>query len=248
VIRFFQFVILMLGLSMIALASAIVTMRFAIHGAEVTIPNFRGITAEEALGRSQSLGVEMTIDNRFYSAEVPAGRVLAQSPTAGTVVRREWHVRVTESLGPQLVQIPNLSGQQQRAASMQVRQAGLELGSVAQLPLDGTEPGTGPGTVIAQDPGAGAAGIERPVISIVVSGDNPRVADSFVMPNLIGQPYESAAAILHRAGLKLGPPVGSSHGGASAEMNNRPGVVIEQNPASGYKVSSDAEIVLTVSR
>ncbi len=39
-LRLFQFVILILGLALVALTSAIVTMRFAIHGAEVKIPSF----------------------------------------------------------------------------------------------------------------------------------------------------------------------------------------------------------------
>ena len=177
---------------MVALASAILTMRFAIHGSEVTIPSFKGLTAEEALSKAASLGVDMTIDNRFYSAEVPAGRILAQSPAAGTVVRREWHVRATESLGPQLVEIPNLVGQPQRAASIQIRRVGLELGSVAQMPSDAVVAGT----VIAQDPQAGAAGVEKPNISIVVSAALPASGEGFVMPNLVGLPYSMAQAMM----------------------------------------------------
>src|SRR5271163_1099932 len=118
-IRLFQFVMLLLGLSLVALASAIVTMRFAIHGAEVTIPSFIGLTAQEALNKAAELGVEMTIDNRFYSAEVPAGRILTQSPVPGTVVRREWHVRAAESLGPQRVRLPALSCLTSLASSTQ---------------------------------------------------------------------------------------------------------------------------------
>src|SRR5271167_3313769 len=159
-IRFFQFVILLLGLSLVALASAIVTMRFAIHGAEVTIPSFIGLTAQEALNKAAELGVEMTIDNRFYSAEVPAGRILSQSPAPGTVVRREWHVRCIESLGPQTVAIPNLTGQPQRAAIIALRRLGLELGSIVRM--NSAAP---PETVIAQDPPAGAAGVEKPSVS-----------------------------------------------------------------------------------
>ena len=79
-LRLFQFVILTLSLALVALTSAIVTMRFAIHGAEVKIPSFQGLTAQQAQAKAAELGVEMTIDNRFYSAEVPAGRILSQSP------------------------------------------------------------------------------------------------------------------------------------------------------------------------
>ena len=167
-IRFFQFVILVLGLSLVALASAIVTMRFAIHGAEVTVPNFKNLTAQEALNKAAELGVEMSIDNRFYSAEVPAGRILAQSPPPGTVVRREWHVRAIESLGPQTVAIPNLVGQPERDATMRARRLGLSLGTVARMPFPAA-----PDTVVAQDPATAAQTLTRAGLKLAPEIDAP---------------------------------------------------------------------------
>ena len=74
-------------------------MHFAIHGAEVTVPAFKGLTMNEAAGKAASLGLNLSVDNHFYSVDVPAGRIVSQSPVAGTVVRREWHVRLTEERG-----------------------------------------------------------------------------------------------------------------------------------------------------
>jgi beta-lactam-binding protein with PASTA domain len=156
-------------------------------------------------------------------------------------VRREWHVRVTESLGPQLAQIPNLVGQPQRAASIQIRRVGLQLGSVAEMSFDNAAPGT----VIAQDPPAGAAGVERPSIGIVVSQSSVAVADGFVMPNLIGQQYETAALTLRRAGLKLSTPIQAPNIGANSQPA---GAVTDQRPAAGYRVDGETSITLTVSR
>src|SRR5271170_6606736 len=244
-IRLFQFMILFLGLSLVALASAIVTMRFAIHGAEVTIPNFQGQTAEEALSKAADLGVEMTIDNRFYSAEVPAGRILSQSPAPGTVVRREWHVRAAESLGPQMVAIPNLVGQNQRAATMQIRRLGLELGAVARMPFAAIAPDT----VIAQDPPAGAAGVEKPGISVVVSDPDAAQTPGFVMPNLIGQQYATATATISRAGPKLAAMADATSSSDPSTLAPRmPGTVIAQAPPAGYLVDSGQLIELTVAR
>ena len=225
-----------------ALASAILTMRFAIHGSEITIPSFKGLTADEALNKAANLGVDMTIDNRFYSAEIPAGRILAQSPAAGTVVRREWHVRATESLGPQLVEIPNLVGQPQRTASIQVRRAGLELGGVAQLSTGESSIGA----VIAQDPAAGAAGVEIPSISIVVGVASLQAGNGFVMPKLIGQPYQAAEAMMVQAGLKMAVPVVEAP--VTNALGQSPGIVVDQKPAAGYKVDGESSIELTVSR
>jgi len=249
-IRLFQFVTLVLGLSLVALIAAIVTMRFAIHGAEVTLPSFQGLTTEAALNKAANLGVEMTIDNRFYSAEVPAGRILAQSPVPGTVVRREWHVRATESLGPQLVQIPDLVGQPQRAASIEIRRVGLELGSVAQMPLAGAASGT----VIAQDPPAGAAGVEKPSVALLISGttsadSGSTSAAAYVMPDFIGRPYSTAAQAVTRAGLKLAPEVATSASALPQGQIPPPaGTVIAQTPLAGYSIDPNAPIELTVLR
>ena len=206
-LRLFQFVILTLGLALVALTSAIVTMRFVIHGAEVKIPNFQGLTAQQALAKAAELGVEMTIDNRFYSAEVPVGRILSQSPAPGAVVRREWHVRCIESLGPQTVAIPNLTGQPQRAAIIELRRLGLEVGAVVRM-----NSATPPETVIAQDPPAGAAGVEKPSVALLISDPTPTesaaaTAATYVMPDFTGRFYVTAAATINHAGLKLAPEI-----------------------------------------
>jgi beta-lactam-binding protein with PASTA domain len=242
-IRLFQFVILILGLSIVALACAIVAMRFAIHGAEVTVPNFKGMTAQQALNKAADLGVEMTIDNRFYSADLPAGRILTQSPAPGTVVRKEWHLRAAESLGPQTVAIPNLVGQPQRAATIEIRRLGLEPGTVAHMPFASAPPET----IVAQDPPAGAAGVEKPSVSVIVSDPAPPQALGVVMPDFIGQQYVTASATISRAGLKLLPATPSS---ASEIAGNTvtSGTVTAQTPQAGYRADADTPIELTVSR
>ncbi len=243
-IRLFQFVILTLGLALVALASAIVTMRFAIHGAEVKVPSFQGMTAAQAQAKAADLGVELSVDNRFYSAEVPAGRILAQSPPPGAIVRREWHVRTTESLGPQLVAIPDLVGRPLRDSTMQIRRLGLELGAVAHMPSAAP-----PDTVLAQDPPAGGAGVDQPGISLVVSDASPPPIAAFVMPDLVGQQYATAVATITRAGLKLSPNPNYAPGLATPVATAAlPGTVIAQTPLAGYSVDPTTPVQLTILR
>lgn len=247
-LRLFQFVILILCLALVALTSAIVTMRLVIHGAEVKIPSFQGLTAQQALAKAAELGVEMTIDNRFYSAEVPAGRILSQSPAPGTVVRREWHVRCIESLGPQTVAIPNLTGQPQRAAIMQLRRRGLDVGAVVRM-----NSATAPETVIAQDPPAGAAGVERPSVALLISDPTPdsarTSAATYVMPDFTGHPYTIAVQTLTHAGLKLAPEIDTSaEATPEGQTPPPPGTVISQVPLAGYSIDPNTPIQLTVVR
>jgi beta-lactam-binding protein with PASTA domain len=96
-IGFFRFVLVVLLLTVVAMTSAIVTMHFAIHGGEVSIPDLRGMTVADAGQRSASLGLSLQVENRLYSADVPLGRVANQSPLAGTIVRRGWRIWLTEA-------------------------------------------------------------------------------------------------------------------------------------------------------
>ena len=247
-LRLFQFVILTLGLALVALTSAIVTMRFVIHGAEVKIPSFQGLIAQQAQAKAAELGVEMTIDNRFYSAEVPAGRILSQSPAPGAVVRREWHVRCIESLGPQTVAIPNLTGQPQRGAIIELRRLGLDVGAVVRM-----NSSAAPETVIAQDPPAGAAGVEKPSVALLISDANPTdstpTAATYVMPDFTGHPYVTAAATITHAGLKLAPEIYTPATTIpQGQIPSPPGTVIAQSPQTGYPIDPNTPIQLTVAR
>src|SRR5450631_3783388 len=164
VVNFFQIASLLMLLVAVALLAAITTMHFAIHGAEVQVPSLKGMTVSEARSETAGLGLNLNVDNRYYSGDVAAGHILTQSPAPGTVVRREWHVRVAESLGPQKVDVPNTVGVDQRVAAFQLRRVGLDAGSIAKLPDNAVEPGT----VIAQDPPPHAQGIERPSVNLLI--------------------------------------------------------------------------------
>jgi beta-lactam-binding protein with PASTA domain len=197
--RFFNIVLGALAMLVIALLSAFITMRLAIHGREVKVPNLTGLTLSEASKQTRSLGLILHLENRFYSPNTPPGHVLAQSPAPGVTVRRQWAVRVTESLGAQQVAIPDVLGQSERTASINIRRLGLELGAVAHIAAPGE-----PGVVIAQTPAPNAAGVDRPRVSLLLS--EPQEAESpqaFLMPSLTGLTLAGAAARAYAAGLRI---------------------------------------------
>ena len=126
-IRLFQIASLVMLLVAVAMLSAITTMHFAIHGAEVQVPSLKGMTVADARSQAAGMGLNLNVDNRYYSGEVAAGHILSQSPAPGTVVRREWRVRVSESLGPQKVDVPDTVANDQRVAALQLRRVGLDV-------------------------------------------------------------------------------------------------------------------------
>jgi eukaryotic-like serine/threonine-protein kinase len=252
-LRAFQFVLILLMLAVLAMVSAVVTMHFAIHGAEVSVPDLRDLTVPEATSKAASLGLNITVDNHFYSVDIPIGRIVAQSPAPKTVVRREWHVRVTESLGPQRVAIPSLTGSNQRLASIEIRRVGLELGQGAEMPYAYAVPGT----VIAQNPAPNAAGVERPSVSLLVAAPPVETGAGYVMPDLTGQMFSAAALAITHAGLQLAPmkeqqvsvpAVQDANSTAPPQPPVPIGSVISQSPAPGHRVDATTPIELTVAQ
>jgi len=250
-LRAFQFGLILLMLAALAMISAIVTMHFAIHGAEVTVPSFKDLTVAEATNQAASLGLNLSVDSHFYSIDIPAGHIVGQSPVPGTIVRREWHVRLIESLGPQRIAIPNLMGLDQRVASIQIRRAALEIGSIAEMPWAYAPEGS----VIAQNPAPGAAGVARPYVSLLIAAPPVATSPAFVMPDLTGQMFPAAALAVARAGLKLAPineqspsipPVASTASTQPIQPVIPIGSVVGQNPQPGQRVDSSTPIELTV--
>src|SRR5208283_3050074 len=168
----------------------------------------------------------------------------------GTVVRREWRVRVAESLGPQSVDVPDTVGANERVAALELRRAGLQVGEIARLPSIAAE-----GTVLAQDPPAHALGIEQPSVNLLVAAPSEETADGYSMPDLTGMPAVSAQAVLAKVGIKTEPPiyidapmapVGS--GDATPTPPIRTGAVVAQIPPPGSRVDQTTMVKLTVAK
>ena len=256
ILRFFQFVLYVLLLSLIALVSAITTMHFAIHGAEVTVPDFRGMDVASATRKAVGMNLDISVDEHFYSASTPAGHVLTQSPMPGTRVRSDWSIRITDSLGPQHVAIPKVTGEPERVASLELRRLGLDLGTIARMPY----PTVMGDQVIAQTPQPGAANVDRPNVSLLLGTTPGSNQVAYVMPDFLNDNYAAAAAAMVAAHIKLSPPVFRSVvipavppvDAAGVPQAPRPpmlaNMVIGQKPDAGMRIDDSTTVELTVSQ
>ncbi len=249
--RFFRTLSVLMLLVAAALLSAITTMHFAIHGAEVKIPELKGMTVAEARSQAAGLGLNLDVDNRYYSSDVAAGHILTQSPPPGTVVRREWRLRVSESLGPQKVDVPDTVSADARVAALRLRRAGLQIGTTAKLPYAGAEDGV----VLAQDPPAHSQGIAQPSVNILVAAPDTTAPDGYVMPDVAGLPVITALNQLTKIGLKVDTPtyvdvnvpqVGSQTTPPTVPI--APGSVIGQQPMAGARIDLATTIRLTAAK
>ena len=225
------------GLAMLALAlgCAFATIRLAVHGTQVEVPNLAGLTVNDAQRDLAARGLSLAVVSRFYSTTVPAGHIISQVPAPGVIVRQEWAVRAIESIGPQRVSIPDVRGLPERPAAITIRRLSLDLGTVAYLPTtDGSE------VVLAQTPPPNAGGVDSPRVSLLI-GQKADVAAAFVMPSLVGLSASTAAARAAGLGLSV------VEVGAPASGEDQPaGTVINQQPQAGSRVSKGASVRLTL--
>ncbi len=245
--QFFRMLLLALVLMTVALISALTAMHLAIHGREVAIPKLVGMSPFEAERAGAASGLLVLVERQFYSPDIPEGKIMTQMPPPGTKVRRGWSIRVAQSLGPQRVTIPDVTGGSERIAELNIRRRGLSLGSVAHVNL----PDAPLDQVISQSPPPNASGVSAPKINLLVSdGAEP---PTYVMPNLTGQPLGSAMLALQDAGVKAGkisvlrPPSPGEPQAApiapSAVSEASPAsMIVTQTPAPGQKITAGSAV------
>ncbi len=249
-----RFAMLALVLVIVAMVSALTAMRFAIHGQEVAVPPLVGLVPADAERTVASLGLQMSIERQYYSPQIAEGKIMSQLPLPGTKVRRGWQVRVAQSLGPTRVAIPDVTGQSEHAAELNIRRRGLDVASMAEVEV----PGIPADQVVAQSPSANALQVVAPKISLLVTtGGQPA---AFVMPSFVGQPLGSVSRALQDAGFRLGnvsvaaPSVPAENPSIVLEtpepvapaQPSPASIVTSQAPAAGQKVVAGIAVNLEV--
>ena len=260
--RLFRIAFQLFSMVFVTVLFAGITLRLALHVGEVRIPELSGMTVSEASDAALHSGLDLSIENKYYSTTVPAGRVLSQAPAAGSEVRKGWQIRVTESLGPQQVTIPNVVGEPLRQASMDLRRDTLDLGTLAHFDAPGDAD-----LVLAQTPPPDA-GVDQPRVNLLLSSPSADATSSFVMPSFAGMSYSNANRAAIALGLRVAaiggipatptsPPEGTvsaATGGVVTTPAQAPpvpvvpvtpqGPVLSQSPESGHRSGKGAVIRL----
>jgi beta-lactam-binding protein with PASTA domain len=213
--------------------SAVTTIRIAIRGRIVTMPNLVGQSAPTAQRMLAARGLQLRVADRVYSP-LPVNAVVRQSPPPGDEMKISQDAHVVLSLGQQTVKIPALQGQSMRAARISLLQAGLQLGEVTTIFL----PGTQPDIVLKQDPPEGTTASSLHVDLLVSSADRQPF---YVMPTLVGMEQQDANKTLAAAGLKIAKLNHIGQAGAPK------GTIVGQNPPGGERIAADTTVELGVS-
>jgi beta-lactam-binding protein with PASTA domain len=140
----------------------------------VSVPDVTGQPLTTALLTIADAGLGVGTITSQYSATVPGGDVVSESPPAGTGVAAGFPVNLVDSQGPApvMTQVPEVGGDTQSAATAALTAAGLTLGSVTQqasstVPL---------GEVVSQSPAAGESVVVGSTVTLVISSGAPRMS------------------------------------------------------------------------
>ncbi len=199
-------------------------------------PELFGLAEEEAaaLLADQGLRVSWSEEDDRYDERVPAGHALLQRPRAGTLVKRGSSVVVILSRGPQLLEVPDVTGNALQAAQVTLTAAGLGLGRTFNVY---TAEGAG-GAVVAQRP-AGAERVERAAtVDLFLAGEN--AGETFVMPDLVEESYGEVRSFFESRGFRIGRVSYESYEGIA------PGTVLRQFPQAGHPLRRGEVIALSV--
>jgi len=216
--------------------SALTAMRFAIRGREVVVPELAGKSEDEARQLLTSAGLLLRVSNKRFNTDVPEGRIVEQNPPGGTRLKINRTVKVMLSLGDRKYEVPNLVGTSLRAARLMLGPRNLTLGATLYAHTVEGEPST----VAYQAPTPGTHEGADPSVNILISlGPSEQY---FIMPDLIGKPADLVASRARSEGFRIGKLNYRKYPGVG------PGVVIQQKPQAGYRVSKNDLIVLDVSQ
>jgi len=234
--RWSVMVLMVAILSVAGIISALTAMRFAIHGREVDVPPLVGKTADQAKDILSRNGLLLKVSSSRFSSQFPEGQIVEQIPPSGTRLRANRTVKVLVSLGERRFAVPNLVGASLRAAQLMLAQRKLALGKTLYAHISDGDPST----VVYQSPKAGTQEGSDPSVNIFISLGPP--ADYFIMPDLIGKSADLVASRARNEGFRLGKINTRKYPGVE------PGVVIQQKPQAGYRLTKSDVILLDVSQ
>jgi beta-lactam-binding protein with PASTA domain len=216
--------------------SAITAMKLAIQGTEVEVPALMGKSEDEARKVLEDNKLLLRVSSKRFSQSVPAGRIVDQIPPAGTKLKAQRSVKVLVSAGDRKYAVPNLVGSSLRAARLTLGQRNFTLGnaSVARTPMGD------PQTIQQQYPQPGSQEGADPTVNVLLSAGP--IEEFFVMPDLVGKPFELVAGRIRTEGFQLGKQTYKKYSGVGA------GIVTQQRPQAGHKLSKNDTILLEVSQ
>lgn len=138
-----------------------------------TLPDFKGLDISEVYEKLSEYEVNLS-EEYVYSSTVEIGKVIRQTPSAGTEISFKDEIKIYISRGEEnsiiMVSVPTLTGKSISEATSSLASAGLNVGSVTYSESNSVEEGV----VISQSIKAGTEVEQGRAVSFVVSSGKPK--------------------------------------------------------------------------
>ena len=161
-----------------------------------TVPEFRNKTIADAVAESERLGLVVQLEQA--ASTMREGLVLAQSPEAGTELRKGQVIVLQVSKGGELHSVPDVKGMTLTEAQNEIKSQGFLLGDVVKI----RELKVKAGEVIAQSPAAPAQVPSGRKIDLLVQ-DGADASGVVTVPDVNRMTEKEAREVLTAAGLKV---------------------------------------------
>ncbi len=196
-----------------------------------TVPSVTGKSVAEAEQQLEAEGLKMKVAKTVVDAERPKDTVISQDPSPGTKIDKGGTVEVVVSKGPNLGEVPGVTGKTRTEAQGILEAAGFELGDVTEAYSASVEKGK----VASQQPEAGTQVSRGSSVSIVIS-KGPEMVN---VPSVVGMTQAAATERLEGSGL-----VAQVETETSTTVPE--GNVISQSPSAGQSVAKGSRVTIVV--
>ena len=210
------------------------------HNQELSVPDFRGMTVQEAQAAAEDAGIRVEVIDSVYSQR-NRGKIKSHTPTPGTMVKDGRRVLLTvNAVNAKKVSVPNLVGYSLRQAIPELDMRGLELGRLIYRNDIATN------NVLQQlyrgrSISAGAQVEAESVIDLVV-GLNQADCETTI-PDVIGKDEKTARKVLHDSYLNVKRSVFDKD--VQTWEDSLSAGVYKQNPApSEYTVGMGTDVTI----
>jgi beta-lactam-binding protein with PASTA domain len=217
-------------LALLALIIGALAWWYFTRGETKNVPSVTGVPVATAVARLQDEGFKSGITSLPHPEQ--AGIVFAQSPVAGTDLKKGSTVEISVSKGSgtvAVVAVPNAVGMSETEARNAIVAAGFQ---VTEVRVASTQPA---GTVLAQNPLAGGSLVKGATIRINVS----KGTGTQTVPNAVGLSDASARSGIVGAGFRVTE--------VRVASTQPAGTVVAQNPAAGGNAPKGSSVRINVS-
>jgi eukaryotic-like serine/threonine-protein kinase len=187
--------------------------------ASVNVPSVVGETEAQARKALAKAGLKVGRTITQTSDQFAAGTVIDTSPSAGQPVPSGSMVTLVVSSGKAKVNVPDVTGQTQQAASSILVNAGFRVGTITQQQTASSRAGT----VVSQSPSGGTSEVPGSSVNLVIA-QTPTTAN---VPNVVGDTAAQASSALQAAGFSVAQTT------KTVTDKSKNGIVISQNPNGG---------------